>query len=171
MLARFLFDHLMEHRDNIAKLCEEIENNRNQLYQRLIEQKEITTKPALIQKVNDWEEDSIKKIKKMADECRQTIVEHRKMHFKIIEKTLSQVSEHLNEIRGENELNEADLNTLKVQLVQLANELREPSNIKLEHDHEAFIDRISIKVSPSKISFYLIYIQIFLNEKAPPFDT
>ncbi|CAF3085322.1 unnamed protein product [Rotaria sp. Silwood2] len=146
----FCFDHLVEHRQIISKQFDEIENDHDQFHQTLAEQKQVPNNLALIQKVNKWEEDSIKKIKQLAEECRQMVIEHSSQHFIEIEKKLSQFTESLKQIREENEFNEADLNTLKIQLKKLAEELDEPPNIKIEYDSASFIDKISILISPGK---------------------
>ncbi|CAF1296084.1 unnamed protein product [Rotaria sordida] len=137
----------LEHRQIIGKQFDEIENDRDQFYQRLAEQKQVPRKIALIQKVNKWEEDSIKKIKQTAEECRQMVIKHSSTHFIEIENNLSQLTERLKQIREENEFNEADLNIFKTQLMKIAEELDESPNIKIEYDSGSFIDKISILVS------------------------
>jgi chromosome segregation ATPase len=146
----FCFDHLVEHRQTINQLFDGIENDRDQFHQTLTERKQLPRNLPLIEKVNKWEEDSIKKIKETAEECRQIVIKHSNKHFIEIEEMLSELTEHLKQVRKENEFNEVDLNTLKIKLTKLAEEFDEPSNIKIEYDSGLFINKISILFSPGK---------------------
>ena len=71
----FCFNHLTEHRQTLGKQFDEIENDRDQFQQILIEQKQDPTKHFLIQQINQWENDSIEKIKQTANECKQILIE------------------------------------------------------------------------------------------------
>ncbi|CAF1338900.1 unnamed protein product, partial [Rotaria sordida] len=144
---KFCLKDLTEHRQQLSKQFEEIENDRNELHQTLVEQKQDLKKFSLIQQVDKWEEDSIQKIKQTAEECRQILIEHKNKHFIEIEKKLSQLTEQLKEIRQENEFNEIDLEQMKTTLATLAEELVQPPDIKIEQDSTSFINKISIFVS------------------------
>ncbi|CAF0737610.1 unnamed protein product [Adineta steineri] len=148
------FNHLIEHRQIIGQQLDEIENDRDQFHERLCEQKQAPRNLALIQKVNKWEEDSVKKIKQNAEECRQMIIQHSGSHFTEIEKNLSRLTERLKQIRKENEFNEVHLNIFKTQLTKLTEELDEPPNIRIEYDSVSFIDKISILVSPITVDIH-----------------
>ncbi|CAF4010658.1 unnamed protein product [Rotaria sordida] len=147
---KFCLKDLTEHRQQLSKQFEEIENDRNELHQTIVEQKQDLKKFSLIQQVDKWEEDSIQKIKQTAEECRQILIEHKNKHFIEIEKNLSQLTEQLKEIRQENEFNEIDLEQMKTTLATLAEELVQPPDIKIEQDSTSFINKISIFVSSGK---------------------
>ena len=69
----FCFIHLTEHRQTVSKEFDEIENDRNLFRQLLIEQKEDPKIRPLIQQIDKWEDDSIKKIKRTGRECKQML--------------------------------------------------------------------------------------------------
>ncbi|CAF3189343.1 unnamed protein product [Rotaria sp. Silwood2] len=144
---RFCLKDLTEHRQNLGKQFEEIENDRDQFYQKLAHQKNNVTKPLLIQYVDKWEEDSIKKIKQTAEECRQTLIGHQNKHFAEIEKKLSQLTEQLKHTRQENEFNEIDLDRLTTKLSKLTEELGQLPNIKIQQDSASYVNKISVDVS------------------------
>ncbi|CAF2747535.1 unnamed protein product [Rotaria sp. Silwood2] len=159
----FCFDHLAEHRQTLGKEFDEIENDRDQFHQTLIEQNEVLRKPPLIQQVDEWEENSIYKIKQTADECRQLLTEHKNKHFIEIEKKLSQLTEQLKKIRRENEFNEIDLDRFKIELAKLAEELVQLPNIRIQQDSTSFLNRISVVVS-SEVRQENEFNEIHLNE-------
>ncbi|CAF2478367.1 unnamed protein product [Rotaria sp. Silwood2] len=141
------FDHLAKHRQTLSKQLNEIENGRDQFHQTLVEQKKIPRILPLIQEVDKWEEDSIKKIKQTAEECRQILIEHQNKHFIEIEKELSQLTEQLKKIRQENEFNEIDLDRIKTKLTKLKEKLSQLPNIKLQQNSALLIKKLSTVVS------------------------
>ncbi|CAF1059489.1 unnamed protein product [Rotaria sordida] len=144
----YCFNHLEEHRQTLGKQFDEIENDRDQFHRALVERKEVQKPFPLIQQVDKWEEDSIKKIKQTAEECRQTLIEHKNKHFIEIEKKLSQLTEQLKENRQENDFNEIDLDGFKMKLTKLTEELDQQSNIRIQQDSTSFINKLSVIVSP-----------------------
>ncbi|CAF1037143.1 unnamed protein product [Rotaria sordida] len=143
----FCFDHLAEHRQAFSKQFGEIENDRAQLHQTLVEQKKASKKSSLIQEVDKWEEDSIQKIKQTAEESRQILIGYQTTHLIQIEKQLSELTEQLKTIREENEFNETDLNRLKSKLTKLVEELSQLPNLSIQQGSTSFIKKISIVVS------------------------
>ncbi|CAF3658094.1 unnamed protein product [Rotaria sp. Silwood1] len=147
----FCLNDLTEHRKDLGKQFEGIENDRDQFYQKLVEQKQDQRRLPLMQQVDKWEEDSIKKIKQTAEDCRQTLIEYNNKHFIEIEKKLSQLTEQLKQSRQENEFNEIELDRFKTILTKLAEELGQPANIKIQQNSTSLINKLSVVVS-SEIS-------------------
>ncbi|CAF5080378.1 unnamed protein product [Rotaria sp. Silwood1] len=127
---KFCLKDLTEHRQNLNKQFEGIENERNQFYQKLTERKKGLKKLPSLQDVDEWKEELIAKIQQTAEEYKQTLVEHNK-HFIQIEEQLSRLTAQLKQARQENEFNEIDLDQFKIKLTKLTEELSQPSNIKL----------------------------------------
>ena len=127
----FCFTHLTEHRQTLGKQFDEIENDRDQFQQTIIEQKENRSKHFLLQQINQWEKDSIEKIKQTTNECKQIILKHTNKYTVEIENKLT---EQLRESRQENEFNEIDLDQFKTKLEQLAKELDQPPTISIRQD-------------------------------------
>ncbi|CAM4769307.1 unnamed protein product [Rotaria magnacalcarata] len=69
--------------------------------------------------INEWEEDSLQKIKQTAQECRQVLIEYENNQLIAVETQLSQLTEQLKAMRKENEFNEIDLDRLKAKFTVL----------------------------------------------------
>ncbi|CAF3808157.1 unnamed protein product [Rotaria sp. Silwood1] len=144
----FCFDHKTAHRLTLSKQLGEIETDRDQFHRKLIQQKEASRKFPLIQEVNKWEEDSIKKIKQTAEEYRQILIEYQNKHYIEIEKQLSQLTEQLNRIHQDNKCNKIDLQPIRTKLTKLVEELDPSSNIKISEGSASFVKTISIILAP-----------------------
>ncbi|CAF0889308.1 unnamed protein product [Rotaria sordida] len=99
-----------------------------------------------MQKIDEWEEDSIKKIKQSAEQCRQILIEHKNKYFEI-EKKLFELTEQLKQSHQEAEFNENDLHRFKTKLTELLEEFGQPPSIRIQQDSKSFINEISIVIS------------------------
>ena len=147
----FCFIHLTEHRQIVSKQFDEIENDRNLLLQLLTEQKEDPQIRPLIQQIDQWEDDSIKKIKQIVKECKQILIQHTNKSFIEMEIKLTKLTKQLKEIREEDEFNEIDLNEIKTKLTKLAKEFEQPADIYIRQDSSPFINKISVIASSGKL--------------------
>ena len=106
----FCFPHLSEHRTNIAREFDELQNDHDQLRQQIIDWKNDFTKHPLIKQIDQWEKDSIKIIKKHAHQCRKQWDNHFHGFLREKEDELNHLAEQIREIRN---TNESDLLELK----------------------------------------------------------
>ena len=67
----FCFSHLKDHHQELGQQLHEIEVTRNLFRQSLTEQTKEPQKQSLIQQINEWERESIDKIRHTAEEARQ----------------------------------------------------------------------------------------------------
>lgn len=137
----FCDDHLIEHREKLNK----IEDQRNHFQELLTEQTANPEKHFLIQQINQWENDSIKKIRQVADESRELLFKHINKHMEKIETKLIKLTDDLEEVREENYLNE-----FKEKLEKLEEELNKPSNISIQESFVPFISSICVNDSSRK---------------------
>ncbi|CAF4135662.1 unnamed protein product [Rotaria sordida] len=149
----YCYDCLPHHRQELSKELDEIETTRNVFRQILTEQTQDPKKHSLIKQINQWEEDSIKKIKQTAHECRQLLLQHTAEHITQIEVNLAKLTDKLKTTRQENDFNEIDLNEFKSKLAQLAKELDKPPNVSIKQEDTAIINRISVVVSSTSKCF------------------
>ena len=149
---KFCLQHLNEHRQQLGQKLNEIENDRNELQQSLIEQKSNRKKLSLIQRVDRWEVDSINKIRQAAQECRQLLDQNKNAHILDMENKLTKLTEEMKQIRKDEEFNEIDLKQLQEKLSKLQNELDQPRNIKIQEESVPFISKISVVISSGKWS-------------------
>jgi len=164
-LEDFCFNHLVEHRQQLGKRLDELENKRNLFRQTLTEQTTNPQKRSLIQQINKWEEDSMKEIRETAEEARGLLLKYTTEHIDKIEVKLTKLTEELKQIREENNFNEIDVNELKEKLKQLENELNKPSTISIQEDSSSLINKISVIISSRKY-FSNINEKIDLEKKS-----
>jgi hypothetical protein len=81
----YCFIHLVEHRENIKKQFDQIEDDYNSFRQTLYDQKDNPEKFLLIRQIDKWKNDSIKKIEQITDECKQRLFNYTNKYFIDIE--------------------------------------------------------------------------------------
>ncbi len=111
------------------------------------EQSNHLDKHLLIQQINQWEQDSIKQIQQVANECRQKLIRHTTKNIHQTEVNLAKLTDQLREIRQENDFNEIDLNQFKEKLKQLEEELHQSSNVSIKQISTPLINKISVFIS------------------------
>jgi hypothetical protein len=154
-LQIFCFNHLTVHRQELSQQLDEIEINRDLFRQTLNEQTNDRQKHFLIKQINKWEKDSIEKIQQTAEECKQILRQHTIEHFNQIEINLAKLTDRLRVTRRDDDFNEIEINQLKQKLTQLTKELDQPSNISIQQDSTALINKISVVVFSSKCFNYI----------------
>jgi chromosome segregation ATPase len=131
-------------KEKLIEQMDEIENERNLFLQEFIQYKQNLQEHSLMKQIDQWEKDSIIKIKQIAEECRQNLIKSVKKSFRQMDYKLSHLTEQLNQIRNRKKFNESDLNELKQKLIQLTEELHQPRNIFIEENSTLFINKINL---------------------------
>jgi hypothetical protein len=75
-LKTFCFDHLKDHRKPIDEDFNQIEHHFNLFRQKLNKQKDEPKKRPFISEIDQWEKESIQKIKQTAEQCRQRLIKY-----------------------------------------------------------------------------------------------
>jgi len=156
-LQEFCYKHVIDHRQELNKQLDEIENNRDtfkQLFNQYIQQ---TNNNTLIQQINQWEQNSIKKIQQIGEEARQVAVKNTNEYIHQIEIKLNKLTEELRESREEEDFNETNLRQYQEELNRLTKELSKLSNISIREDSKSFINKIALTVS-GKFQFLTVRI-------------
>ncbi len=97
-----------------------------------------------MKQIDEWEDESIKKIRQAAGEARQILIDHTaKLHTKLEEK-LEMLTNELRQSRKENDFFEPNLNQWIEELVQMKDELTKPSNIKIQNDSTPLVTKITV---------------------------
>jgi hypothetical protein len=146
-LQDFRYDYLTDHRRELSQLLDGIEVDRDIFRQTLNEQSNHLDKHLLIQEINQWEQDSIKQIQQVANECRHKLIRHRTKNIHQTELNLTKLTDQLRKIRQENDFNEIDLNQFKEKLKQLEEELHQSSNVSIKQISTPLINKISVVIS------------------------
>lgn len=134
------------HLETLNKQFDGIENDHDELRQKLLHQEQSFEKHPLIQHVDRWEEDSIHQIKQIADDCRQELIKYTKKCMIEIETKLNGVAQEIKQTREDNNFNEIRIKQLEKELAKLNEELQTPPSISIEEEHTSFINKIYINV-------------------------
>ena len=94
----FCFNHIADHQQELSRQLDEIEINRDIFRQTLNEQKNNPERHPLIKQIDQWEEDSIRKIQQTAKKCRHLLFQHTTEHINRLEISLAELTSRLREI-------------------------------------------------------------------------
>ena len=164
-LQDFCFNHLVEHRQQLEKQFDDLENERNIFRQELTDQNTCLENNTLIEKINRWEQESIEKIRKIAEKQRQKIIGYTKNCVVKIEKQLNELTQKLKEIRSEDDFNEMILCKLQNKLKELENELHQPSNVNIQEEPSTFIAKMCVVIKSEVIMTPAIVSNELINVK------
>ncbi|CAF1101144.1 unnamed protein product [Adineta steineri] len=147
----FCLTHLNEHQQVLNEELNHIINDYDQFQHIINEQKQNPRNLSLIEQINQWETNSIKKIQQKAKDCRENVVKSSQTFINDVEMKFKDLIEQIKQVLEENEFNEMNLNYLKNQLIEITEELKKPSNISIRQNSKSFIPEISIISSKSKL--------------------
>jgi phosphomevalonate kinase len=157
----FCLNCIKKHVQTLHQGLDQIENEHDEFRQILNEQKDDSKNHQLIQKINQWEKDSIEKIEQIAKDCRERLIHHTNICVIKIENELNNIARELKRIREENEFNEIDINHFKVKLNKLKEELNQPTNISLKQQSASFIDKMFVIIPFQKGNSIRIIFLVF----------
>ncbi|CAF3663803.1 unnamed protein product [Adineta steineri] len=144
---KFCLIHLTEHQEKLNEELKCLINDCDEFKDRLNKPKQnrqYLQNQILIKQINEWEKNSIEKIKEKAEDCRKIVNESSEIFLINIEMKLIDLTEQIKQIQKENEFNEINLNYLKDQLIEIKQKLNSSSNISVQEDSQSFINDISI---------------------------
>lgn len=146
----FCYNHFGQHRQELDGKLEEVEVSRDMLRQTLSEQIAETQKHPLVQQIDQWENESIKKIQQTAEEARELLRQHTTAHVKRVEIMLSNLTDQLRQGRGDNDFVETDLHRWTEQLTELTTKLNNPSNISLRQHTKPLVTQLYVEIKTGK---------------------
>jgi hypothetical protein len=141
----FCFDHLTEHQQLLNEQLHSIQDDYNQFRQFIIDIKENPQKHPLITKIDQWENESIHKIKQTAQQCREELINYTNQNIYQIEIKLNDSNEEIIPNQKKNDFNEISLNNFKQKLEKLKQELNQSKDISILQQSDSLINQISIK--------------------------
>lgn len=143
----FCRNHFDAHHQESSQQLDEIEANRNAFRESISEQMKKLQDNPLIQQINTWERDSIKKIKETAEEAKELLIQHMNEHYNQIEVKLNKLTNQLKEIREENDFNEVILRRFQDELIQLNTQPMKLPTTSIRPDSRLCITDINTKLS------------------------
>ncbi|CAF4174281.1 unnamed protein product [Adineta steineri] len=143
-LKNFCLMDLTKHRQILNNELHHIINDYNQFKHIFAEKKPNPHDLSLIDQINQWEINSIEKIKQRAKNCREIVTESLQTCINDIEMKFNDLNGQLKQIHNENEFNEINLNYLRNELIKMREELDNPSKISVQQDSQSFINEMSV---------------------------
>lgn len=159
----FCYNHVIEHRQELNRQLDQIENNRDLFRQRLNGESSNIDNQHLFEEIDRWELESIEKIQRTAREAREILLNNSNKDLQTIEKRLDLLTNDLKQNRDENSFVESNLQEWNQQLNELTEQLDNMRNSIVENNSSAFIKKISVVVYSRKIIFHLrisLYFEI-----------
>lgn len=133
------------HRQELEEELDGIETNHNNFRQTFNETVVRVESHTLVKQIDQWENESIEKIRQMARENRQIVLESIVQVYEILKVKLNKLTNELNESRKENDFFEISLNQWKNQLTEMQNELEKPIDITIQSDTTPLITKLIVK--------------------------
>jgi hypothetical protein len=155
-LEDFCLNHLVEHRQHLSQQLDDIEVHRDLFQQILIQQRTEPQKHPLIQKIDQWEKDSIQKIQQTAEETRHILFIHTNKRINQIEEKLNKLTNQLRQNRQEDDIIEIDLQKWNEELKQMTEQFNKPLNITIEQSSTPLINKIHVNVLSKEIYAFFV---------------
>ena len=148
----FCTGHAKEHRQELSKQLDTIILEHDQLKQNLADFRETSTQHPLMQEINQWEMQSIDKIRKAANEARKELTAAVDGCRTKITDELKHLTQELTIARSEDNFIEIDLQEWMERLQKWTKDFNTPSsvNIEQERNNTPFIRKMIISSRPNK---------------------
>ncbi|CAF1280082.1 unnamed protein product [Adineta steineri] len=143
-LKNFCLMDLTKHRQILNEELHLIINDYDQFKEIFSEQKPNSDDLFLINQINQWEIDSIEKIKQKAKDCIEIVIKSSQTFLNDIEIKFNDLNEQLDQIHNENEFNEMNLNYFRNQLIKITLEINNLPKTTIQQHSQLFINDISI---------------------------
>ena len=146
----FCEDHISDHHQSPLTLMDDFLTDHNQLQQVVSDYIKHPLQHPLIQRIDQWERQSINKIHQAAQDARTQILNVISDHIISIKKSLENLTEKLEEVRNDEKLSETFLNQWREKLERLKTDLITPDAIILRKDDDddiAFISKLVVFIS------------------------
>jgi hypothetical protein len=141
----FCIKHFNDHRRSLDEEMNVILSEYND-FKNLIIQEPTNSKIQLtIQEINDWEQESVKKIQQKAAELRDELVQIKTTHIEYLSVRFQSLTEQIKKGKEEDDFIETDLRRWKKRLDDLKSNLTSPSIVILnQHDNIPLVYNMSV---------------------------
>jgi phosphoglycerate-specific signal transduction histidine kinase len=146
----YCINHFEDHRQELSKQLEEVEVTRDLFRQSLTEKITESQKHSFTAQIDEWENESIDKIRQAANEARQVLLKHAAELNTKMENKLNKLTNQLRQSREAKDFFEPDLNQWIEELTQMKDELVKSSIVTIRQDPTPFVTKINVDIS-SKI--------------------
>lgn len=153
----FCFNHFVEHRQELHKQVDEIIIHHDLVRHMLSERIENVEAHPLIEQIDRWEQKSIRKIQKTAEQARQSVLTHSNDHMQKIDRNLKCLTEQLRNSREDDDIIETDVCRWRQELEELTEQLNKPLKLAMEQNSTALIHKIEVTISGKQKNSKILY--------------
>jgi hypothetical protein len=136
--------HSNDHRNDLNKQLEEVAGTHDLVHQTLNQQTEDPQQHPLLKKIDQWEKESIAKVREVAEEARNEVLKSATQHTTQIKQKLQLLSNELKHGREENDFSEIDLGQWMQKLEEMREELLDTITIFIREDSTPLVTKIRI---------------------------
>ncbi|CAF1531230.1 unnamed protein product [Rotaria sp. Silwood1] len=142
----FCTRHATEHRQMLNQQMEEVTLCHDQLRQSFDEQAKEPRQHPLMQKIDEWERNSIEKIRQVADDARKQLLNAIGKYTNKMTEVLGNLTQKLTKARDDDDFVETDLKDWTDKLNKIKNDWTAPQTINIQQDANevSFIRKITI---------------------------
>jgi hypothetical protein len=151
----FCNQHAVEHRQELGKQLDELTLDHNLFRENLIKQTPESQPYSLMKQIDEWEQQSIDKIRRTAHDARKRLQIAINEHTTKITKDLAKISGELHAAREDDDFFETDLEQWMKKLDELRNDLTQLPSIEIDQGNSGIISLITkvVEVTSPKETF------------------
>lgn len=151
-LQEFCFQHFADHRQELNQQFDKLTNDYDSCRQLLTEQTcDVKNHPSMKQ-IDEWEQESIEKIHRKAEDMRLSLIKRITNNVEQIEVKLDKLTKQIKAIRDEQDFDETHLHQFENEVAQLTAELTIPYKITIDDNYLSFTTDISTNTSGNDFS-------------------
>ena len=146
--------HVAEHQQELSKQFDELIFEHDQFRESLMKQTQESRHDALMKQIDEWEQESINKIRHTANEIRKELQTRIGQHTSKLTEDLTEMAQDLRKAREEDDFHEKDLKQWMDKLNNLKRNLTQPPNIDIRKENNntiLFIPKIVLSIFSNEI--------------------
>ncbi|CAF1223541.1 unnamed protein product [Rotaria sp. Silwood1] len=140
----FCLVHINEHRNKLSEQLDKTEDQFNEFKAEIDEQKAELQTHKLMKQIDEWERESIEKVRQVANEVRHELLPCVITFFTDLDFKFKQLTQQIIQCRKENDFSDPDIQIFNEELKRLKDILSNTPDIKIEHDSTSFINKIRL---------------------------
>lgn len=140
----FCFDHLSEHRTKFTQQVYQLQNSHDNIRHEIDRWNSSPTEHPLIKQIDQWEKDSIVRIRQLAEQYRATFCSYSNKVVSEMHMKLHEIAKHMKQIHQGEEIIEIDLKDLEENFQKLQEQWNQLRNVSVKERSTTFINQISL---------------------------
>lgn len=137
--------HSIDHRNELNKQLEEIAVTHDLVQHSLNQQIEDAQQHPFLKKIDQWEKESIVKVRQVAEEARNEVLKGATQHTTQVKQKLRLLSNELIHGREENDFSEIDLRQWTQKIEELKRKLLNPVKVRIREDSTPLVTTFRIE--------------------------